>query len=429
MLGKCDYRAKCIGLRQRRIADVPSTTSGLKIFGFPLDIRPGFLILLAMFAFIYPDGLGPWLAGAVGLFTLIHELGHAFAARATGAKAKITLDFLAGYASFIPTRHLKRWERAGIALAGPGIQIVLGLAVLSVMKVNPFELQSVNDRASTLAIWFAGPIMGLINLLPILPLDGGNIVMSGLDAVIPGRSRQVMIYVSIVLTVLGLVVLSRGRTVVSPIFLIFPLFTQIQMLRQLQDDKGLAQHGDWRSWATSAERAAWLDGKPGKFPPGMNVSPWYRAVVLVRAGKQDQAGLLLTNDFANPQQANWLPPTDASERDLEQIVNALPRPLPTGNPYSELVLAGVLARLGEYEQGAHYAAALYARHPAAMPAATVAQCAAALGQNELAVNWLRTAHACADTTGLLQMLERPEFTSIRDLPEVWALRQSLLARA
>ena len=71
-----------------------------------------------------------WLAGFIAVLTLLHELGHAFAARATGARAEISLDFLAGYASFVPTRPLKRWERAGISFAGPAMQIsvsVLGL--------------------------------------------------------------------------------------------------------------------------------------------------------------------------------------------------------------------------------------------------------------------------------------------------------------
>src|SRR5688572_2132093 len=102
---------------------------GLRIFGFPVDIRPGFVVLLGLFVVIQSGQgqgeLGLWLAAAVGGFTLLHELGHAFAARATGAEASIALDFLAGYAAFEPTRPLKRWERAGISFAGPGIQIAV----------------------------------------------------------------------------------------------------------------------------------------------------------------------------------------------------------------------------------------------------------------------------------------------------------------
>src|SRR3954451_17114413 len=120
-----------------------SATPGLRIFGFPVDVRPGFIMLVALFAIVYSgqgEGeLGIWLAASVAIFTLIHELGHAFAARATGAEASIALDFLAGYASFEPTRPLKRWERAGISVAGPGLQIALGLGVLAAMRVNPLD--------------------------------------------------------------------------------------------------------------------------------------------------------------------------------------------------------------------------------------------------------------------------------------------------
>src|SRR6188768_858337 len=124
-----------------------STTPGLRIFGFPVDVRPGFLVLLMLFAIVYSGSgqgeLGIWLAVSVAAFTLVHELGHAFAARATGAKASIALDFLAGYASFVPTRRLKRWERAGIAFAGPAVQITVGLALLALMGVDPLSRSAV----------------------------------------------------------------------------------------------------------------------------------------------------------------------------------------------------------------------------------------------------------------------------------------------
>ncbi len=88
------------------------------LLGFRVEIRPGFIIFLGLVVFIYGGSLGLWAAGTLAAFTLIHELGHALAARATGAHAEISLDFLAGYASYLPSRPLARWERAGIAAAG-----------------------------------------------------------------------------------------------------------------------------------------------------------------------------------------------------------------------------------------------------------------------------------------------------------------------
>ncbi|MGA1542355.1 MAG: hypothetical protein ACO38D_07715, partial [Ilumatobacteraceae bacterium] len=147
----------------------------MRILGFPIDVRPGFAVFLLLIVVLNGVPLGAWLAGSVAFFTVAHELGHALAARRTGATARISLDFLAGYASFTPTRRLTRSERAGIALAGPVTQIGLGVIALLVLGVNPIDSGDFAAEAHSLAIWWAGPIIGLFNLIPVMPLDGGNV--------------------------------------------------------------------------------------------------------------------------------------------------------------------------------------------------------------------------------------------------------------
>jgi Zn-dependent protease len=410
-----------------------SKQPGLKVFGFPVDVRPGFLILMGLFVLASGGDRieqGVFFALCVGVFTLIHELGHAFAARATGAEASIALDFMAGYASFEPTRVLKRWEKAGISLAGPGVQIVLGTAILLIMRVNPFDIEHVRESHVTIAIWWAGPLLGLINLAPILPLDGGNIVMNGLDRFIPGRSRIVMVWFSLGLTVAMLLYFSLvRRNPYSGFFFIFPLVVQIQMLQHRRTQAQLDTHGSWHRWATAAERDAWNTGRVGSFPPGMVASPWYRAAALARAGRVDEARGLLLADFESAVAPNWLPPEVASERELEALVALLPRPLPTGNAYSEYVLASILIRLGEFDEAGRYAAQSYTRWTQTMPAVIVAQCAAALGDNDLAVRWLRAAYdAGTNRPGLAEAIdERSEFATVRHDPQVVQLRHELLS--
>ena len=104
-----------------------SSQPAFRLFGFPVHVRPGFYVLMVFVVLLNGQPLGLWLAGFLAGLTLLHELGHAVAARATGARSEISLDFLAGYASFVPTRHLKRWERAGISFAGPAIQITVSV--------------------------------------------------------------------------------------------------------------------------------------------------------------------------------------------------------------------------------------------------------------------------------------------------------------
>ena len=95
---------------------------------------------------------GVWLAVALAGFTLIHELGHAFAARATGADAEISLNFFAGYASYRPTRPISRLERIGISFAGPGVQIATSVALLIALGVKPGDEVRRGDRVAQLVL-------------------------------------------------------------------------------------------------------------------------------------------------------------------------------------------------------------------------------------------------------------------------------------
>ena len=114
---------------------MPTSSTAFRLFGFPVHVGAGFWMFMVLIAVTNSsaEGLGTdgaiILAALIAVFTLIHELGRAVAARATGAKAEITLAFMAGYASFVPTRALSRWERVGISFAGPAVQIVTGTAL------------------------------------------------------------------------------------------------------------------------------------------------------------------------------------------------------------------------------------------------------------------------------------------------------------
>ena len=105
---------------------MPSKPTEFHLFGFPVQVRPGFLMFMGLVVLLQGPTFGIPFAVLMAGFTLIHELGHAVAARSTGARARIALDFMAGYASFTPVRPLTPRERIAISFAGPGVQIALG---------------------------------------------------------------------------------------------------------------------------------------------------------------------------------------------------------------------------------------------------------------------------------------------------------------
>jgi Zn-dependent protease len=363
-----------------------------QLFGFPVTVRPGFVVIIALIAFLYGGSLGPWLAGALAAFTLIHELGHAWMARRFGATASIALDLLYGYASYIPSRALARWERALIAVAGPAVEIVLGVVVLLAMGADPLSIDSVAETPARYAIWWAGPVIGLVNLIPALPLDGGTIASLGVDRVAPGRGRTTMMYVSLGLAAAGLIAVI-AYPIWRPSVLIVALIaiSNLHELRQRHtgEDED-AVDSRLLAAAHSAEEQAWASGRPGLFPPGVRPSPWFLAHQQLQARRPDQARALLVSSLEDGR-TDWLPPRGPSLDQLQALVDLLPADLPTANRYGGQVLVSVLEQVGELRRAASYGATLYRAHPSGSVAHQVARALALLGYDDDAVAWLRLA--------------------------------------
>lgn len=212
--------------RQRPSAE----DSTFSFLGFPTSVRPGFWVFLFLLAFLYPFPLGIWVAGAVALFTLLHEFGHAWMARRADCVASISLDFMVAYASYRPTRPLSWRERAAIALAGPLVQVATAHLVLVALGANPFSRSDIIASDATVAVWWAGIALGVINLVPVLPLDGGAIVASIAEAISPTAGRTWVLRLSLVLTAItASIAVASGWIGLVPL-LVFMLFMQYQML-------------------------------------------------------------------------------------------------------------------------------------------------------------------------------------------------------
>ncbi|MSO15757.1 MAG: hypothetical protein EXQ61_05515 [Ilumatobacteraceae bacterium] len=220
------------------------------VFGFPTTVKPGFGVFLAFLVFLYPFPLGLWMAGAVGIFTLVHELGHALAARMSGCTAHISLDFMVAYAAYEPRAPLTWTQKARIALAGPSLQIGSAVAVLLLNNKNPFSRADITISDATISIWWAGIALGALNLVPLLPLDGGAFVASIVERFMPGRGNDIVLKASTALTALlfGLCI-ATSNTELAPL-LVFMLFMQYQALAAPQRQKkflsnpALAPEGD-----------------------------------------------------------------------------------------------------------------------------------------------------------------------------------------
>ncbi len=367
-----------------------------RVLGFDVKVQSGFIVFMALIVFIYRDAFGLWLAGAIAVLTLIHELGHAVAARRTGAHAEISLGFLAGYASYTPTRELKRRESAWISFAGPFVHILTAVVVLIAMGINPLDLDQVVDSPASRAIFWAGPVIGTMNLIPVLPLDGGNIVTYGLDAIVPGRARRIMLYASIGTTVAAAVLLFLTGRQSFVLFIGFLLITQMQML--------------------SADR-------PAKEKP----SVWDDAAASLDSGKEGKARRTLMAALSHPQPTPPASELRITATQAAALIDLLPSPLPHGDAGNEFVLANLLLSTGRPEEAAHYAAGSYQRNPNTLSALIVARAAGALHDQTTAIGWLQSAaNVNTSPNALASAIDSaPELGAVRHRPEVTAMRAGL----
>jgi len=136
--------------------------------GFPVDIKPSFLLLLG-FVLIWSGGLGG-VALMLLVFTsvVLHELGHAVAARKVGVVVSgIDLGFLGGAAKLQSMPRNAR-DEVFIAAAGPAVSLVLGGLGLGLGLLTHVWLFA--------WLGWANFIIAGFNLIPALPMDGGRIL-------------------------------------------------------------------------------------------------------------------------------------------------------------------------------------------------------------------------------------------------------------
>jgi Zn-dependent protease len=174
----------------------PNRTSydlNFRLFGVEVRVHPLFWLISALLG---PHDLGAehgvlrmlvWIA-CVFVSILLHELGHVLMGRLFGSRGHIVLYSFGGLA--IGSSDLSsRWQRIAVLLAGPGIQLVLfGLVAYIVGGVVP-DVDVTRERLALVragtprviaaaalgALWAINLFWPLLNLLPIWPLDGGQV--------------------------------------------------------------------------------------------------------------------------------------------------------------------------------------------------------------------------------------------------------------
>ncbi|MBD1862166.1 MULTISPECIES: site-2 protease family protein [Trichocoleus] len=156
------------------------------VFGIPLFIDPNWLYVLAFFSILNSENYlkqqswNPafaWAAGfmlALLLFTsvLLHELGHSLVAQSQGIKVNSITLFLFGGIASIDQESKTPGKAFQVAVAGPAVSLSLYLLLRAIAHILPTQSVVAVVTADLSRI---NLVLALFNLIPGLPLDGGQI--------------------------------------------------------------------------------------------------------------------------------------------------------------------------------------------------------------------------------------------------------------
>jgi Zn-dependent protease len=178
-----------------------------RLFGIPVRVHPLFF-LTAVFIGLGGAQMGgdqwlTWLALWVALVfvgVLAHELGHAFAGRVFGLVPSIELYAFGGLTWWREGRPLDPWRSIAVSLAGPLVGIVAGGLGWWFLSTTDLPAPSVERFALWSFVWI-NLGWGVLNLVPMLPLDGGNIMASFFELFTRRNGRRFARYLSIALAV------------------------------------------------------------------------------------------------------------------------------------------------------------------------------------------------------------------------------------
>jgi stage IV sporulation protein FB len=371
----------------------------------PIHIFPFFWFLILMIGWLNSASiLGTVIWSVVILFSvLIHEYGHALTALMFGQRAEINLVGLGGLTKR-QGPQLARWKEFIIVLNGPiagFIIFVLAYYLLNFVGGKKNILIYALEVAINVNLFWT-----ILNLLPVLPLDGGHLLRILLEGAFGIRGLKLAFFISIVLaSLIGIYFFLIQQILMGALFLMLAF----ESYRAWVNIKGMApQDTDQQLQNVIKEGVEELQkGYPqealAKFSFVRQQAP--KGMLYVTATQY--AARILTEQGNFKRAYDWLYP----------LKNRL------SIDYLRL-LQQLAYRTQEWEEAIKIGQQAYQQEPSVDTALLNALSYAIMGKASPAIGWLR----CAVQLGLpnvRKVIEKREFDAIRDSDIFQTWMQSL----
>ena len=158
-------------------------------FGIPVYISPYWFVIAGIFIFIYANDFASTLHGSsrfvvaaafvvlLYLSVLVHELSHSVVARGFGLPVRRILLYPLGGFSEIEREPQTPGREFLVSAAGPALSLALAAGCYGLTRV--ISSATIAGTLVSQLMW-ANLVVGVFNLLPGLPLDGGRMLRAAI---------------------------------------------------------------------------------------------------------------------------------------------------------------------------------------------------------------------------------------------------------
>ena len=364
----------------------------------PVKIYPLFWALILIIGWINSFSVSGTLVWAVVILfsVLVHEFGHALTAVAFRQRAEIELSGMGG----LTLRHgppLKFWQEFFIVLNGPLAGILLfflSYKLRGLLNEHPYPLlvYAVNVAIYVNFFWT------IVNLLPIHPLDGGQLLRIFLEAIMGIRGVKIAFFMSMLfssaVTVLAFI---YQEVFLGSLFFILT-FEGYRSWKNVLSITDQDHNQELKQLFKEAEQEMRQGSADSAYQKLQKVRDFSKGGVIYMAATEYMAHIL---------------------NELGKFKDAYSLLLPYSkklNPESLRLLHRLAYKLGHWEEAITLGNRSYQYYPTHETALLNAFCHSILGQEKPAVGWLKNA-IDEGLPNVNQILKKREFDHIRDNPQ------------
>ncbi|WP_042281215.1 site-2 protease family protein [Candidatus Protochlamydia sp. R18] len=364
----------------------------------PIRVFPFFWFLIAMIGWLNSQSLiGTAIWSLVILISiLIHEYGHALTALAFGQKAEIDLVGLGGVTRRTG-KDLTKWQEFLVVLNGPLAGFVLFFLVYWVYSHWNTLSSPLIKYAFEVAI-HVNIFWTLLNLLPVLPLDGGHLLRIILESLLGIKGLKLAFFLSVVLAAfLCLYFFSIQQFFVGALFLMMGFESYRSWIDVRKITAGDADTKLQKKMAEAIE----------KLRMGNQEEAFSKFVSL-----REQASQGVIYVTATQYMAHILADQGQYKQAYEWLISIKSK---LSLPYLKM-LQQLAYRLQEWEMAVKIGNQIFQQDQASDIALINALSYAIMGEAKPAIGWLRSAEQVG-LSNLPTIIQKREFDAIRDLPE------------